>query len=231
MKNSIINTPYFKNVARSFDISSDYHIKNQNEYENVPIDILSDEELELLYEIRIDSGLKEYKKFLNPKKGKKLLDIGCYLNLIFYKYYLWPSEYYGIDISENVIHSLKDFITKKKIKIGGLECASVDSMPYSDAFFDYVSCINVVEYFTKSYTKIAFKEIYRVMKPEGKFVVDIPNPKHPCFPVMLKVEKFFKRENKFLYGEIEFEKLIENKFEIIDKDSENLMVKYFLVKK
>ena len=47
---------------------------------------------------------------------------------------------------------------------------------------------------------------------------------------MLRIEKYFKRENKFIYGESVFEKLINRNFEIINKDSESLMVKYFLIK-
>jgi ubiquinone/menaquinone biosynthesis C-methylase UbiE len=231
MKKSMKINPHLEKVAHSFDISSEFHINKLDEYSTVPSDVLSDDELELLYDIRIDSGLREFKIFINPEKGKKLLDIGCYLNLIFYKYHKWPSTYYGIDISENVINSLEEYVKKHALLIGALHCASVDDIPYESDYFDYVSCINVIEYFSKSYTKLVIDEIFRVLKSGGKFVVDIPNPNHLCFPIMLKVEKYFKRENKFIYGESVFEKLIFGKFDIIKKDTENLMVKYFLVKK
>jgi ubiquinone/menaquinone biosynthesis C-methylase UbiE len=231
MKNNILNSSHFDKVAHSFDISSDYHLRKINEYATVPAEVLNDDELELLYDIRIDSGLKEFKKFINPQKGKKLLDVGCYLNLIFYNYHKWHSTYYGIDISTNVIDALKAYVKKKDIKIGGLECAAVHDIPYNDSFFEYVSCINVFEYFTTSYAKSAISEIARVIKPGGKFVADIPNPNHECFEIMLKVEKYFKRDNKFIYGESVFEELISKYFDIVKKDSGNLMVKYFLIKK
>lgn len=218
-------------IRRSFDISSDYHIKKMNEYEEVPHDVLSDDELELLYNIRIDSGLREFRNFINPKRGTKLLDIGCYLNLIFYKYHKWQSLYFGIDISENVIDILNKYVKKHKIVIGDLQVASSDKIPYSDNYFDYVCCINVFEYFTKSYSKKSLAEISRVIKPGGKFVVDIPNPDHKCFEIMLKVEKYFKRENKFIFGRKVFEDLLHNDFEIAALDTENLMIKYFLIKK
>jgi ubiquinone/menaquinone biosynthesis C-methylase UbiE len=226
-----INNDHFDKVAHSFDISSDYHLQNLDEYSTVPVEILNDDEYELLYDIRIDSGLKEFKKFINPEKGKNLLDVGCYLNLILYKYHKWHSTYYGIDISKNVIRGLKEYIRKNDIKVGGLECAAAHDMPYNDSFFDYVSCINVFEYFTKSYSKSAINEIFRVLKPGGKFVVDIPNPNHQCFEIMLKVEKYFERNNKFIFGESVFEDLISKKFDIIEKDTESLMIKYYLIKK
>lgn len=49
-------------------------------------------------------------------------------------------------------------------------------IPFPDASFDYVFSIEVIEHVPNPYG--AFQEIQRVLRPEGVFVISVPNPYH-----------------------------------------------------
>jgi len=226
----IINNDYLNKIASSFEDSLRCILHKIDEYSYIPTEILNSKELYLLSKSNIDSGQKKFKKFLNPQNNSKLLDIGCFMNFISHKYYKWKSTYYGIDISEFVIKTVKDFADKKGLKYGFLLCAPAHKIPSDNDYFDYITCINVFEYFDLDYAQIVMNEIFRVLKPCGKVIIDIPNPEHKCFESILKVEKFFNRENKFIYGGVVFESLLKNRFTIANKDSSDVMIQYFLIK-
>ena len=221
---------YLRQIADSFNTSCKNYAVYEDDYRDIPDHILNKEENELLMKTDFSSSCKKIKSFINPQHNTKLLDIGCFLNILLYDYAKWKSKYYGIDISENVIKECKKIVKRFKYSIGGVYLSPAHSVNFENDFFDYVTCINVFEYFSISYAKQVLKEVYRVLKPNGKFVVDIPNPNHECFYIMKKVEKYFNRHNRFLGGESKFEKLIQHNFKIVDKDSSDLMVKYFLIK-
>ena len=221
---------YLRQIADSFNNSCNLYAAYKDDYSDIPDHIFNNEENKLLMKADFSSSCKKIKHFINPQSNTKLLDIGCFLNIILYDYAKWESTYYGIDISENVIEECKKIVKKFKYSIGGLYLCPAHSINFENEFFDYVTCINVFEYFSIPYARKVLEEVYRVLKQDGKFVVDIPNPNHECFYIMKKVEKYFNRENRFLHGESKFEELIQHKFEIIDKDNSDLMVKYFLIK-
>jgi ubiquinone/menaquinone biosynthesis C-methylase UbiE len=221
---------YLRQIADSFNSSCKFYAAYKDDYDDIPDHILNEAESKLLMKTDFSSSCKKIKKFINPKHNTKLLDIGCFLNILLYDYAEWKSTYYGIDISENVIKESIKIVKKFKYSIGGIYLCPAHSISFENGFFDYVTCINVFEYFSIPYAKQVLKEIYRVLKQKGKFVVDIPNPNHECFYIMKKVEKYFNRQNRFLSGESRFEELIQYNFKIIKKDNSDLMVKYFLTK-
>lgn len=221
---------YLRQIADSFNSSCNLYAEYRDDYDDIPDNILNEEENKLLIQTDFSSCCNKIKKFINPQPATKLLDIGCFLNILLYDYAKWESKYYGIDISENVVKECKKIVKKLKYSIGGVYLCPAHSIDFENNFFDYVTCINVFEYFSISYAKQVLNEVYRVLKPNGKFAVDIPNPNHECFYIMKKVEKYLNRKNRFLYGESKLEELIKNKFKVAGKDNSDLMVKYFLIK-
>jgi len=97
------------------------------------------------------------------KPGAAVLDIGSRDGGL--RRYL-PSDvaYQGIDITPEfagpniLIHDIS----------GGI--------PFPDASFDCVFAIEVIEHVPNPYG--AFQEIHRVLRPDGAFVISVPNPYH-----------------------------------------------------
>lgn len=59
----------------------------------------------------------------------------------------------------------------------GIESAQVDldveSLPFDDASFDFVFCMEVIEHLVRP--QQALQEIHRILKPGGLFVISVPN--------------------------------------------------------
>lgn len=102
-------------------------------------------------------------------KDKKILDIACAKGL-----FLKDLEradlglnLYGLDISEFAISKAKEFVEAKFVAANGEE------LPYEDDFFDYITCLGGLEYYTDPQKGVS--EIYRVLKKNGKVCVQVPN--------------------------------------------------------
>jgi ubiquinone/menaquinone biosynthesis C-methylase UbiE len=164
--------------------------------------------------------------YLNPKSGMKFLDVGSCANLICKKLHEWPSEYYGIDISPKLIKASQNFVKRNNIKIGGLCVAEVAKMPFENNFFDICAVIGVLEYFDTTYIKKSLKELYRVIKSNGKIVVDMPNLEHPDCKTMIKLEGYLGRTRENIPSNEEFETELKKLFSI-EKVNSQIMTSYF----
>lgn len=109
-------------------------------------------------------------KLVDFKPGTKILDIGCkhaYLRDILADKGL-KCSYCGVDISEKVIDSIKaeDGTFKR--------CDVMDGIPFGDAEFDYVFCLELIEHVENP--SFLLKEIGRVLKDSGTLLLSAPNP-------------------------------------------------------
>ncbi len=109
----------------------------------------------------IRSGIKDL------PKASKILDAGCGINA-------WPTtamrkKYIieGIDGEEDAINFCKKHYSEKYIH------GDLYKMPYKNNSFHAVTMREVIEHFIKP--EAAVKEVYRILKPEGKFVLTTPN--------------------------------------------------------
>jgi ubiquinone/menaquinone biosynthesis C-methylase UbiE len=170
-----------------------------------------------------DSQIIEY---LNPKKGMKFLDVGSCANLICKKLHEWPSKYYGIDISSKLIIASQNFVKRNNKKIGGLYVAEVAKMPFENNFFDICAVIGVLEYFDIFYIKKALKELHRVLKPQGKIVVDMPNFDHPDCKTMIEFEGYLGRTRSNVPSNEEFDNEFKKLFSV-EKVDHQIMTAYF----
>lgn len=165
-------------------------------------------------------------EFLAPGTGMRFLDVGSCANLICKKLHEWPSEYYGIDISPKLIKASQNFVKRNKIKIGGLYVAEVAQMPFENDFFDICAVIGVLEYFDIEYIKKALKELHRVLKPQSRVVVDMPNFDHPERSTMIELEGYLGRTRKDVPNNDEFEAELNILFSVEKIDSQ-IMTSYF----
>lgn len=169
--------------------------------------------------------------FLKPSRGHRFVDLGCGLDLILRGYGKWQSEYYGIDISPKSIKLLARHATQSELVVGALHCGSIHATPFQSTFFDIGECIGVLEYYEEPFVSLAIEEMYRIMKPRGKIVLDIPNVGHPACRIMMEIEKCMGRPDRFNLSRNTFENILSSFFRIIRVVDDNAVLCYFLEKR
>jgi len=225
-------------IAKSYDKAIETGRKENNgidPYKNLPEYIKNDPDY-IKYEMEINGKSYENEsddiiEYLSPKSNMKFIDLGCALKLMFKGYDKWESEYYGVDISKNTIDLLNEYVNNNNLIIGKLYCGSIDKIPFNDNYFEIGECIGIFEYYDSIYLKNVVKEIHRIMKPDGKFVLDIPNIKSPSGRIMCLIEEYLERPCKFNIFENKFEDMIREYFEIVKKDNGNgnsMGIRYYL---
>jgi len=122
--------------------------------------------------------------------GKRLLDIGCGDGYFIKR--LKIKERYGLD------KLLGDEVT--------------DKLNFPNAFFDYVTMLAVIEHIEEP--SLLFREIHRVLKPNGKFI--FTTPKKQAEFLFRLYAKDIDEEHESYFDLEKVKKLAENMFEIED---------------
>lgn len=223
-------------IAQSYDKGVDYGRKGINLYDNLPSYITSHQDYPEFAKLMKDGCLsdskrKEIKEYLAPKTDMKFIDLGCCLNLMFNDYDKWDSIYHGLDISSKTIQLLEEFVEKNELMIGSLYCASIHDTPFEEDYFDIATCIGILEYFEIDFVREVIKEAHRIIKPKGRFVLDIPNLYSPVFGITKLVEEYMGRPDRFNISDKEFNDLIKDYFEIVRTEKVAGMIQFFLINK
>lgn len=119
---------------------------------------------------------------LKNVKNKKVLDLGCGTGRHTIILKKRGAKVWGIDISPKMIEIAKSGIKGVDFKVG-----SVYKLPYKSGTFDIVVAGLVIGYFEN--LDKAFKEIRRVLKPNGIFVFSLTNP-------LLEISKYIKGKSR-----------------------------------
>ena len=210
-------------IAKSYDRHfTERGTENDRCYDNLPEYITSDANYPYWKKERESDGEDnrriELIEYLSPAENMNFIHLGCSVNLKFRGYDKWPSLYHGVDISNETIQFLHDYISENAISIGSLYCGSVNETPFAESYFDIGECIGVLEYYEKDFVLKAMEEFHRILKPKGKFVLDIPNIESPSGRAMMLIEEYMGRPDKFDMTPQEFEDMIKDHFEIEDSD-------------
>ena len=219
-------------VAESYDRGIELGRKGIDSYSNFPSYITNHPNYPLFQQMQMsvsDSSRKEIVEYLAPKVGMKFIDLGCCVNLMYSGYKDWPSTYYGVDISSKTIELLREFTEKNHLTIGDLYCGSMHKTPYETDFFDIGECVGSLEYFEKDFVQQAVEEFHRIIKPNGRFVLDIPNVGSPEAEIAKLIEEYLGRPDKFNLSAEEFETILDAYFVIDKKETVGPMIEYFLV--
>jgi SAM-dependent methyltransferase len=99
-----------------------------------------------------------------------VLDVGCG-DMRLYKYIPRNSHYYAFDISMNELF-LKEELSGRKANLHFAFASAMD-IPLASDTVNIVTCLEVLEHIA-GYME-AVREIWRVIKPNGLFLVSIPN--------------------------------------------------------
>ena len=99
-----------------------------------------------------------------------ILDLGCHGGtLTNHIAGFTKSKVCGVDISENAIKYARGRYPNIEFKVADLN----NGIPYPDKTFDLVTCFDVLEHVVNP--SALLKEIKRVLKNNGSFIIDIPN--------------------------------------------------------
>lgn len=113
----------------------------------------------------------EYLKYKNAKckEDSVILDLGGYDG---YWASLQPTDKKHV-ADVDILEKYPSIVYKK---IEGSQ------LPYADAFFDYVYCLDVLEHVKIEDEDKLVSEIFRVLKPEGKLLITVPSNNIKLFP-------------------------------------------------
>lgn len=108
-------------------------------------------------------------------------------------------EMYGIDVSPHSVKLAKKILPEYKFTVG-----SIQKLNYRDYFFGYVVALDVLEHIKPNKIFDSLKEIHRVLKRRGKFIVSVPlnegleelllNGKNPNAHLRIYSEELIKAE-------------------------------------
>ena len=142
-------------------------------------------------------------KAINPTKDDKYLEIGFGSGIFIKKHMSHVSRIAGIDYSEDMV-TLASNINKKLVESGKAEFkqANASSLPWDDNEFTIVTAIEV--FFFLNETEKTLKEIYRVLKPGGRLIIEMGYNKDDG----LDHKKHVKKMGLKLYSGEEMKKML-----------------------
>ena len=152
-------------------------------------------------------GHKEFYKntlrAINPKEDDKYLEIGFGSGIFINKYLSHVSKIAGIDYSEDMVKLASD-VNKKLVESGKAEfkLGNASLLPWNDNEFTIVASIEVFFFFDDP--EKTLKEIYRVLKPGGRLIIEMSYNKDDG----VNHNKRIKKMNLKLYSGEDMKKLL-----------------------
>lgn len=102
---------------------------------------------------------------LAPVDEDELLDLGCGTGNI--RYFTSKGKWTGIDNSEAALHRYKSKFPNTKL----FQASITEKLPFEDNSFSKVVSNNVLYTLPRNQWPMVIKEVHRVLKPGGKFVI------------------------------------------------------------
>lgn len=128
-------------------------------------------------------------KLINPRKNEVALDVGCGTGIISIKMAKRGAKIYGLDISAKMIEKLEEKIEGQNLKnFKELRVCPMGKLPYKSKFFDIVTCCGVMDHYPIDFAKECLIEMKRVLKNNGRIVIDFPNEKSDLIQEYVKAE-------------------------------------------
>jgi len=129
-------------------------------------------------------ALHEYPDF----KGKKVLDVGSGNGYVLSKYAAEGAEVFGIDITQAGIELCRKRFEYLNLK-GDFRVADAQEIPFPDNTFDCVCSMGVLHHVPD--TQKALDEIYRVLRPGGRFIVMFYHRNSAKYQIKYRVRSLF----------------------------------------
>jgi len=140
-------------------------------------------------DLRANTRLKIINRLVKCQ-NKKILDLGCGLGYLG-SHYIKNNDVYFADVAQSDLEKIKAKPDRKF-------AINLDhSLPFKEEFFDYIFCVDVLEHINND--ELVLKNIYKVLKTNGKFVVIVP-AYHWLYGHHDKIANHYRRYNS---GELE----------------------------
>lgn len=110
--------------------------------------------------------------WLNLEETESLLDVGCNVgHLLQHVARLKPSvRLAGIEVNPESLEQARESLPQASLHLCGAE-----ALPFGDAEFDRVTCIEVLEHIPSALRRQSLMEIHRVLKPNGRLLLQVPH--------------------------------------------------------
>lgn len=126
-----------------------------------------------------DKFFRQIAELAGIREGDRVLDVGCGTGTlgIREKEMAGDKGYVaGIDASKQMISIAQEKVTKKNADVD-FKPGLIEDIPYDDNYFDVVTSSMMTHHLPLSLKKKGFQEVFRVLKPEGHFLlVDFGKP-------------------------------------------------------
>ncbi|MFX1389111.1 MAG: class I SAM-dependent methyltransferase [Promethearchaeota archaeon] len=135
--------------------------------------------------------IDEISKVFKIEKKPSIMDLACgpaFLLMEIQKK-LPDALLYGVDKSEKMLSYAKNKIDQYGVSGINLKQGTAESIPFEENLFSIVTCLNSLHDFQDP--KQTLKEVYRVLKKEGIFIVKDKNPSYPIWK--MRIYFFFLR--------------------------------------
>jgi len=171
--------------------------------------------------------------FMDIGKGERVLEVGCGTGAlsILSKISVGESgEVDGIDIAPRMVAKAQKKARKANLKIN-FRIASVNELPYPDNHFDLIISSLMFHHLPVDVKKQGLKEIYRILKEEGRFFLcDFCTPHILTIPLMYLLLIWTSPTRYQLLGKLP--KLIrECKFKTVELRKKGIFLEYYLITK
>lgn len=120
-----------------------------------------------------------FENFLADIPCEKILDLGCGTGIYFDQLNKYAGEIEALDSSKDMIQVAGEYCKKANLKSIHPHIGSAEALDYQDGRFDTVMAFDLLHHVPCVDTVV--KEVYRVLKPGGHFLVFEPNI---CNPLM-----------------------------------------------
>lgn len=165
------------------------------------------DEMSPYYQRRYGNSLMFYEKTIHLKlfgklEGKKLLDLGCGGGQTSIFFTEQGAIVTGLDFSKKQIDFARALAKRKGMERVTFQQGNIENLSvFGDCSFDLVNSSHTIHY-VKNLQK-CFSEVFRVLKPKGKFVFSVSHPFNHIVETennQLIVKRSYFREGKYKWN-------------------------------
>lgn len=142
-----------------------------------------------LESMRSERAYPVFLDYLEVRRGKRLLDVGCGTGFLLKEAARRGLDPYGVDLSEEAVRLSRQVIPGATVKVGRAE-----HLDFEDDFFHYVTCTAALEHFVDM--ERGLREMRRVARKDARFCIMVPNSRSLVFRVFTALNSIDEKSNE-----------------------------------